>query len=527
MPRRKKRNKAAIVREEKKRFDSETDTVNNVMPSTLQNIPSNINCCVVSGTIHQGDLRFQYPGVQCTFISFWALVLMENKSPLLWNRNDIDLCIIDGNERFLEHCINIKSQPRQLLVRELPQSINAYGTLIQLCQLDSDIKVGTLNQSSNSTNNAIFTSIEEAISRCFDQFNSCFLVCGGQTIAIAKREDIFFVFDSHSRGNDGLVHHTGNSVLVSFTEIEVLIGFIKELFIESLLLRPSEQFELVPVIISKQENANKEDEKTSCIVNPGPNTELEMFSEEPDITNPIAFDSCSVQIEKEIDLHERDMQSYFTDQRKRDTDYRQTTIQNNDLDNSKHASRKEYMRTYMQKRRDDDSFRKKGNEVSLKSVQKLRRTEEGRQRLKNESAERKKRMLSSEKGRQRHNKQSVEGMRKILSTEEGRQKHNKQAFKTMKKVLSTDEGRQKHNMRSVEGMKKMLNTEGGRQKHNMRSAEWMKKMLSTEEGKQKHNMRSVEGMKKMLSTEEGRQKHNMRSVEGMKKMLSTEEGRET
>ena len=312
MPRRKTRNKAAIVREEKKRFDSETETVNKAMPSTLQNIPSNINCSVVSGTIHQGDLRFQNPGVQCTFISFWALVLMENKSPLLWNRNDIDLCIIDGNERFLEHCISIKSQPRQLLVRELPQSINAYGTLIQLCQLDSDIKVGTLNQPSNSTNNAVFTFIEEAISRCFAQFNSCFLVCGGQTIAMAKRENIFFVFDSHSRGNDGLLHHTGNFVLVSFTEIEVLIGFIKELFIESLLLKPSQQFELVPVIISKQENADKEDEKTSCIVNPVPNTELQMFSEEPETTNPIAFDSCSVQIEKEIDLHVRDMQSYFT-----------------------------------------------------------------------------------------------------------------------------------------------------------------------------------------------------------------------
>ena len=117
MPRRKKRNKAAIVREEKKKFDSETEPVNKAMPSTLQNIPSSINCSVVSGTMHQGDLRFQNPGVQCTFISFWALVLMENKSSLLWNRHDIDLCIIDGNERFLEHCINIKSQPRQLLVR--------------------------------------------------------------------------------------------------------------------------------------------------------------------------------------------------------------------------------------------------------------------------------------------------------------------------------------------------------------------------------------------------------------------------
>ena len=115
-----------------------------------------------------------------------------------------------------------------------------------------------------------------------------------------------------------------------------------------------------------------------------------MLSEEPDISNPIAFDSCSSQIEKEIDLHVRNMQSYFTDKKQCDTDHKQTTVRNNDLDKSKHVSRKKYMRAYMLKRRDDNSFRKRSHETSLKSVQKLRRTEEGRQRLKNQSAERKK-----------------------------------------------------------------------------------------------------------------------------------------
>ena len=48
---------------------------------------------VVSGTLHQGDTRFQYPGVQCTYISFFALISMELKSPHLWTTHDIDnLC---------------------------------------------------------------------------------------------------------------------------------------------------------------------------------------------------------------------------------------------------------------------------------------------------------------------------------------------------------------------------------------------------------------------------------------------------
>ena len=211
MPARKKRSKAATQREERKRNDNEDDIVDISMSSTLQNcsllnVQSILHYSVVSGTLHQGNIRFQYPGVQCTFISFWALVLMENKSPLLWNVTDINSCIVDGNDRFVKHCFDIKIQPRQLLVKELPLSAEAPNSVIQLSQSDSEIKVGMLNQPiSVDKTNAVFISIEEAVLRCFQRFNSCFLVCGGQTIAMAKRQNKFFIFDSHSRGKDGLL----------------------------------------------------------------------------------------------------------------------------------------------------------------------------------------------------------------------------------------------------------------------------------------------------------------------------------
>ena len=234
MPARKKRSKAATQREHEKRNDCEREPVDISVPSTLQNcslqnVQSNGYCTVVSGTLHQGDVRFAYPGIQCTFISFWALVLMENKSPLLWNTTDIDSCIVDGNDRFIRHCSKMLIQPRQLLVKELPQSCDAHNSLIQLSQLDSAIKVGMLNQPlSICETNAVSVPIEEAILGCLHRFSSCFLVCGGQTIAIAKRQNLFFVFDSHSRGQDGLLHHMGSAVLVSFIQIQDLISFVKK-----------------------------------------------------------------------------------------------------------------------------------------------------------------------------------------------------------------------------------------------------------------------------------------------------------
>ena len=213
---------------------------------------------VLSGSLHQGDIRFEYPGVQCTYLSLWALISMKSKNPHIWNANDIDTCIIEGNNRFLSHCIEEKLQPKMLLVKELPQVVNDNDCTFACLQLDDNIIVGTLSQPvSNAT--AFFTeSISGAIVKGFGISDSCLLVCGGQTVALAKREGNFFIFDPHSRGGDGFLHQTGAAVLTFFTEVQYLVSFIERLFLHSLLLKPSEQFELVPITVVEQKS-NTED----------------------------------------------------------------------------------------------------------------------------------------------------------------------------------------------------------------------------------------------------------------------------
>ena len=534
MPARTKKSKAALQREDKKKSDTVKEMPSTSQNNLLQNKEKIASRSVIAGTLHQGDVRFQYPGVQCTYISFWALLLMENKEPLLWNADDVDSCIIDGNARFLEHCFKNNIHPRQLLVKELPELMKVSDCLITLHQLDSDIKVGTLDQNiSANESNSIFSTMEGAILRCFDLFSSCFLVCGGQTIAIAKRQNMFFVFDSHSRGKDGLLHHAGSAVLLSFIDIQVLISFIKQLFLESLCMKVSEQFELVPVTISKQSNSNEmRCEAVSCIMNIGLNTEsrtsykdLNIPSVNDQANTVLSVNSSSPPKHQITSSHERGMHSYFDDKQKCTTECRETKSQNNKSDFSKHAARKEYMRGYMSMRRNDDSFRKQSNVLSLKSMNKLLCTEEGRQRHNEQAAGSRQNIVSTEEGRKMYNKQCAYRMKKLTSSEEGRQKQKDRNAERMKRILSTEEGKQKHRTRSAEGMKKMLSTEEGRQKHRKRSAEGMTKILSTEEGRQKHRKRSAERMTKILSTEEGRQKHRKQSAEGMTKIHSTETGR--
>ena len=528
MPGRRKRSKAAEQREQAKKecIELGIDKTSSCLfeNESQHDVGSIDNWTVVSGTLHQGDARFEYPGVQCTYISFWTLIYMSVKSPISWSANDVDMCVIDGNASFVDHCFERKLQPQMLLAKELPQFITCHGHVFKCDQLDDEIKVGTLTQLSvDSTTMVISETIGNALVKCFDISTACLFFCGGQTIAIAKQENTIHVFDPHSRGKDGLLYHSGNAVLVSFNDIQCLILYIERLM-QSLGLRSSELFELVPIRISKQPYAKNTRNRTL-----DESSSNSTMGEYPKTTNHVprkTHDAKSVvwtiakgppdDRQKETKpLCDQALESYFADQKKRDKAHKEK-IYLKTISVNTNIDRKQYMREYMQKKRENEQFRKQSNSIAVEGMKRIRATTEGKRKNNENAVEGMKKLLCTQKGKLKHNQMSNKTMKTMLSTEEGRQKHKEMSAKTVKQTRSTEKGRQKHNARSAIGMKKMLNTEDGRKRHNISSADVMKRMLSTEEGRQRHRIRSAEGMKKMLSNEEARKKHNVRSAEAMK-----------
>ena len=509
MPRKTRRSKAAEQREHMKRECIDRKMLQATSCSSDDELSLRnefvSNCKVLSGNIHQGNICFQYPGIQCTYISFFALLSMKGKDPLVWDGNDIDFCINRGNDGFIKHCFERNWQPKMLLVNELPQVIEVNSTLYECHQLDAFIAIGTLAPPTLDGASCISLNINDAVVKCFDISDSCLLVCGGQTIALAKRNNNFFIFDPHSRGTTGLLHHSGNAVLVSFIEIQSLISFVRKLFMDSLGLKPSEQFELVPLLISELHGSNSECALDGFGMN-SENHSIDKSSLPTKISANEDLDICISEhaMVENLDADQKGLISYmhsqamssFEDQTERDKEHIENSISKQSMDLPKRNTRRDYMRRYMQKKRENESFRERDNV---------------------NAAERMTRILKTEEGRKKHNQRAAETMQKIRNTEEGRRKHNERSAERMQNILSSEEGRQKHNERSAAGMQKILSTEEGRQKHNERSAEGMQKILSTEEGRQKHKKRSTEGMRKMLSSEEGRQNHNKRSTEGMQK----------
>ena len=255
MPRRSRKSKAAEQREQTKKH-VESDISGTLSPSfesePWERIERITDCKVLCGTVHQGDVRFQYPGIQCTYISFFALTSMMMNDPFNWTVSDIDACVIRGNDGFIKHCFDQNWEPKMLLANELPQVICVNGTVFECRCSDINTATGILEQPPSDNAMPISLPIDDALVNCFGVSNSCLLICGGQTIALAKRENDFFVFDPHSRDNNGMQHHNGNAVLATFSTFQSFVDFIKRLLLRSLRLRAFEQYELIPILITKQ-----------------------------------------------------------------------------------------------------------------------------------------------------------------------------------------------------------------------------------------------------------------------------------
>ena len=334
MPRRGKMNKAAEQREQKKLEYDKCD-INDMQTRFSENELSQdthilADRNVVSGTLHQGHTRFQYPGIQCTYISYFTLISMELKSPHLWTAHDIDTCVINENFGFVKHCFERKLQPQMLMAKELPECITVQNRTFECDQLESEIKVGTLTRLVVEETNYISDTLGEALDQNFCSEGSCLLFCGGQTFAIAKRENGIYFFDPHSRGKDGFLHHTGTAVLVSFRDIHNLALFIERLLMHSLRMKACEQFELVPFTISMRSDTNDLMASNKPIkgdATPLRNKELcpqeSRQAHEKAQSTITAIDPSCINQRVSTELCAQAIDSYFADQKKHDNAHKE------------------------------------------------------------------------------------------------------------------------------------------------------------------------------------------------------------
>ena len=502
MPRKGKKRRAAELREKLK-----TEKIKNDSEST-QSFPSEYKeirneSTVVSGSLHQGDTRFEYPGVQCTFISFYALIYMFDHPPQVWTFADIDTCVIDGNNRFIQHCKEQNMHPQMLLAKELPQKVSIGDRTFECFQSDDDIKFGALTGIAVDDESGMIT-FAEAISLSLTKFQSCLLFCGGLTVAMAQHESRIYVFDPHSRGKNGLLHPEGSAVLVSFPSIRETILFLETLFTQSLRVSSVEQFELVPFIIAKAESNSQV--ATTSSHNDCRNELLETI---------IPKNISETQTESKVfatihadatELSQEAMKAYFEDQYMRD------------------AARREQSAKRMKKMRSTPEGLKKNRETAAKAMKRRRSTSEGHARNRESGCKSMKRIRNTIEGQLKNREKAAKAMKRKRSTSEGLVKDRESRCNSMKRIRNTPEGQLKNRETAAKAMRRKRSTTEGLVKSRESRCNSMKRIRNTAEGQFKNRETAGKAMKRKRSTSEGQAKSRESGLRSMKRKRNSTEG---
>ena len=154
----------------------------------------------ILGTFHQGHSKFgNSSGIQCSCNALFALCFSLMKKVSIWKPWDLDYILDNGDAVF--KTIGIM---RALSMYELPQNIMIENNNIEIEMLSEHF--GLLGQKN------IF---QDHNSIC-DTGNGLIFTTSGFSFSLIWSKNCIFLFDSHSRDQNGIFVSSGTSVLLSF-----------------------------------------------------------------------------------------------------------------------------------------------------------------------------------------------------------------------------------------------------------------------------------------------------------------------
>ena len=195
----------------------------------------------VVGHHHQGlTTRFgpDSVGRQCVPNSVCAIAWSQLKNITHWTTDDIDH-ILDAGDA-LYNSLNVAAD--LLCFADIPAQLHIFKHTWQVTQTTENH--GKVDE----------RSIQHCLEQTFQSGCDAIILLGGlhgaSASAVMKRQDVFYVFDPHSRSSDtGLPVPDGTSVLIQFANIQDLTSFVKTLGVE---LRASQISACVFVLDTKK-----------------------------------------------------------------------------------------------------------------------------------------------------------------------------------------------------------------------------------------------------------------------------------
>lgn len=180
----------------------------------------------VQGTYHQGDHRFgETAGSQCVANCLSSLAYHKIKSSKCWKKIDMDKILETGNElyMFLQRSSTISN--RFLLVDELPQYFECFNETFEFCRREPISSIIYLSGDEPNYIDFGACPLLEALTMALNDTDGCFICFDGNSLLICKTDNGYFLFDSHSRCDKGLLCVDGKST-------RILLGSIEQIYFQ-------------------------------------------------------------------------------------------------------------------------------------------------------------------------------------------------------------------------------------------------------------------------------------------------------
>ena len=156
-------------------------------------------------------------------MAFAAMLLSQVLSPFSWTSAHMDLILELGDQLYHEvphkHTyVEYTELPQKICVTSFQRQFNSEAVAILCGYLGSRDSSGQLY------------SLEDASAMACQSGAGYLLISCSYTISVFNVDDCFFLFDSHSRGQDGLPAPDGTAVLMKFDSVPDVSKHIRRLY---------------------------------------------------------------------------------------------------------------------------------------------------------------------------------------------------------------------------------------------------------------------------------------------------------
>ena len=192
---------------------------------------------IVKGNYSQSSIIFYGIGLglQCVPNSVISLIYNTIKPFHLWESSDLDKVLQSGNILY-----NSIGKETTLLVSEIPRYIKLHDTIYFL-KYESCV-LGSIFEDNIIINSVQFSKLSNLLTK----YKYFLLILSDSCVSVVNDNNTFWVFDPHSKDEEGFPSSSGTSILLHF---ENFINFCT--YIEKISKHNYKMYEITPVYITK------------------------------------------------------------------------------------------------------------------------------------------------------------------------------------------------------------------------------------------------------------------------------------